>query len=439
MLKSLVEPHSRDGLGHLLPLLFWQGYARLNAAGYQHYSAPAQTSTRGLFTFSCPASLFLDHITTNLLPFWMTHSIDADYGGYFTHLNRLGQVYDDSAKYAAMQARLIYAFSVGHALQPEQGYLPLAHYGVNFLTRFFWDDQYGGWFTSVRRDGQVISPVKLLFDQAYVLIGLAEYYRITRDPAILNYINRTWDLLEGYGWDGHHQGYFEIFRGDWTLQSPRKTICIQLDMLRAFLALYEITQADHYRQRALQIADLVAGVMHDPDYGCVLETFRPDWRYSPVATQDQTQVGHNLKGAWLLLHANDLNPHPEYVQAATRMVDFCLQHGWDWSHGGFFQQVYRSGLLASPVKVWWPECEGLYALIALYQRTGEARYWQFFQSLTAFVFTHFVDQENGEWFTSCQPDGTPRDDHKGGVYKSAYHTVQACLNVTKLLNGALLV
>ncbi len=367
----------------------------------------------------------------------MAHGLDADFGGYFTHLDRLGQVYNDSAKYAAMQARLLYAFSTGHARQSEQGYLPLARHGVNFLTRFFWDDRYGGWFTSVRRNGQVISPDKRLFDQAYVLIGLAEYYRATRDPAILNYINRTWDLLEKYAWDNHHLGYFETFQADWTLKSSRKTICIQLDVLRAFLALHEITQTDHYRQRAIQLADLVAGVMHDPDYGCVLETFRPDWRYSPAATHDQTQIGHNLKGAWLLLHANELEPHREYVQAATRMVDFCLQYGWDWMHGGFFQQVYRTGLLASPIKVWWPECEGLYALIALHQRTGKTRYWQFFQALTAFVFTHFVDQENGEWFTSCHPDGTPADDHKGGAYKSAYHTVQACLQTGEELRGKL--
>jgi mannose 2-epimerase len=431
-LKLILEPTGRAGLGHTLPLLFWQGYARLKETKTRGESAPAHLTTQ------YPAAFFLEHLTTHLLPFWSAHGLDTEWGGYITHLNRQGQVYDDSAKYAAMQARLIYAFSAGHALQPEGGYLLLARHGVDFLTQFFWDAQYGGWYKSVQRNGQVISDVKHLFDQSYVLIGLTEYYRVTSDPAILDYLTRTYQVLEKHAWDEVHLGYYESCHLDWTRQSNRKTICIQVDMLRAVLALHHLTGESVYRQRLVQLADLITGQMCDPDYGCVLETFHPDWCYAPAATRDQIQIGHNLKGAWLLLRVNALEPNPIYVQAATRMVEFCLRYGWDQTHGGFFQQVYRTGPLASPVKQWWPECEGLTALISLYQLTGETHYRDFFQALTAFTFTHFVDSAYGEWFTTCQADGTPLDDHKGGTYKSAYHTVQACVEVWQKLNSDLL-
>ncbi len=58
--------------------------------------------------------------------------------------------------------------------------------------------------------------------------------------------------------------------------------------------------------------------------------------------------------------------------------------------------------------------------------TGEEAYLRYLDALLDFCVAHFVDSEHGEWYTACRPDGTVRDDHKGGTWKAAYHTVQAC-------------
>jgi mannose/cellobiose epimerase-like protein (N-acyl-D-glucosamine 2-epimerase family) len=49
------------------------------------------------------------------------------------------------------------------------------------------------------------------------------------------------------------------------------------------------------------------------------------------------------------------------------------------------------------------------------------------------VSQSFIDREHPEWFTLCHADGTPLDDHKGGLCKSAYHTVEACAAVIQHL------
>ncbi len=46
--------------------------------------------------------------------------------------------------------------------------------------------------------------------------------------------------------------------------------------------------------------------------------------------------------------------------------------------------------------------------------------------LVAFCLGCFVDSEHGEWYTACHADGAVKDDRKGGSWKAAYHTVQAC-------------
>jgi N-acylglucosamine 2-epimerase len=38
--------------------------------------------------------LYRDTLPNNIIPFWMQHSIDHTNGGYFTCLDRQGQVYE---------------------------------------------------------------------------------------------------------------------------------------------------------------------------------------------------------------------------------------------------------------------------------------------------------------------------------------------------------
>ena len=46
----------------------------------------------------------------SVIPFWEKHCVDAEYGGYFTSLDRDGSVYD-TAKYMWMQWRIVCMFS----------------------------------------------------------------------------------------------------------------------------------------------------------------------------------------------------------------------------------------------------------------------------------------------------------------------------------------
>ena len=45
-----------------------------------------------------------------VIPFWENHCVDTQYGGYFTSLDRDGSVYD-TEKYMWMQWRIVYMFA----------------------------------------------------------------------------------------------------------------------------------------------------------------------------------------------------------------------------------------------------------------------------------------------------------------------------------------
>ena len=60
------------------------------------------------------ANQYKDELMNNVLPFWLNHSQDTEYGGYFTCLDREGNVFDtDKFNLAARPGSM----DVLHALQ----------------------------------------------------------------------------------------------------------------------------------------------------------------------------------------------------------------------------------------------------------------------------------------------------------------------------------
>ena len=334
-----------------------------------------------------------------------------------------------------MNARTVYAFALGHELDPDRGYLEIARKGAQFMEYGFWDRSFGGWYESVDPDGYPLTAQKMLFSQAYSIFGLVRYAQIAGDEMPLRQVLDAYDLAEAHAWDHTHGGYFAECRRDWTVGLARKTICVQLDFLKAVLALYEVTGEPRFQARVRQLADLVADRMRDRGRGPVLEHFRRDWLYDPISTRDVLEIGHCLKAARLLVQAHRVVGRSAYLAAAEEVLDFALRYAWDRRFGGFYHYVFRSGRLASSEKWWWSQCEGISTLLLMHRVGGDPVHLSLADELLDFCLTYFADPFFGEWYTTCAADGTPLDTRKGGHYKAAYHTVDACFDVVAHLGG----
>jgi len=56
------------------------------------------------------ATRYREELIGRVIPFWMNHSLDQEHGGYFTCLTREGAVYD-SRKYVWLQGRAVWMLS----------------------------------------------------------------------------------------------------------------------------------------------------------------------------------------------------------------------------------------------------------------------------------------------------------------------------------------
>ena len=85
------------------------------------------------------------------------------------------------------------------------------------------------------------------------------------------------------------------------------------------------------------------------------------------------------------------------------------------------------------MKLWWVHNEALIASLMAYALTGDEKYWERFLLLHEYVFSHFVDEEYGEWYGYLHRDGTVSHMQKGSMWKGPYHLPRCLMLCDELL------
>ncbi len=405
-----------------------------------------------------------EHFERGLIPFWLSHGIDAEYGGYLTCFDADGRPSGDTDKYIVTQTRMIWGLSALTRLYPERLELAAAaRQGVDFFSAHFWDPGHGGWCWKTTRAGEALDTGKVVYGQSFAIYALAEYTLATGDPRGLDYACRTFDLLQKYAADTRYGGYYENLEPDWVVSAPgfaagdRKSLDIHMHLLEAFTTLAAASgEAIHWR-KLQEVIDLILAKMVHPVSGCGLNQFARDFTPIPaiairrtwnaeratgevIATPtDTTSYGHNVELAWLLNRAADGlgAPADRYADVTRRLVDHALRYGLDPEHGG----VYRDGPHEGPAlvrdKEWWQNCEVLVGFLDAYERLGDERYLEAFFSTWAFDRDHMINPVVGEWRQLVTRTGDVIVGDIGNPWKAIYHSGRAVLESIQRLRRLL--
>jgi mannose/cellobiose epimerase-like protein (N-acyl-D-glucosamine 2-epimerase family) len=67
-----------------------------------------------------------DELYGNILPFWLTHAVDGEYGGFIGQMSNDLTVDKTAHKGLILNARLLWTFAALHRFEPNAAYLDLA-------------------------------------------------------------------------------------------------------------------------------------------------------------------------------------------------------------------------------------------------------------------------------------------------------------------------
>ena len=137
-------------------------------------------------------------------------------------------------------------------------YVPASHYlqnpelaigYVDSCAAFWeqtWDNQSGGFFTNIDKDGTVITgwgTNKNMLTQSRNAYGMVRAYMLTGDTAFLGFARRALNWMYNHAWDTAYGGWFQKLDIDGNPESPtdHKTAFYQHYALLGIIAYYEAT------------------------------------------------------------------------------------------------------------------------------------------------------------------------------------------------------
>jgi len=375
--------------------------------------------------------LYRRELLENVVPFWLTHSLDRVNGGYFNCLDCDGSVYSTD-KSMILNNRAVWLYSrLYRFVDPRPEWLGAAKLGYDFLIRHL-EITANSPSCMVTQDARPLEPF-FFSVEAYGAMASAEYSLAAGDPQALSIaqsLYRRGETLYRTPEGG---------RGDYV-PADQHTSELVVPLLYA-AASREIRSADNDPRYNGNIDIALADILErfaDDATGVLHETISPNgWKID--SPQGRLIVpGHSIHISWLLMEEGQHRGDGQMVDRGYQLLRSALALGWDERDEGLFNFLDLEGRptlqLDWDMKLWWVHTEALYATLLAHRLSGNAEFADWYERIHAYTFGHFPDPECGGWFGYLHRDGTLALPAKGSMWKGVFHVASALWQCLTLLD-----
>lgn len=377
------------------------------------------------------AAQYRQELLDNVLPFWLKHSIDREYGGFFTCLLRDGQVFDTD-KFIWLQGRQVWTFSMLYnQLEKRQEWLDTALHGAAFLQKHGMDAQ-GNWYFSLRRDGQPLIQPYNIFSDCFATMAFGQLYKATGEIAYGELSRKTFMNILARR-DNTKGIYSKVVPGT----RPLKNFALPMILCNLALEIEHLLEPSLVERTIKTCIHEVMEVFYNPEIDLILENVGPNGEFSDSFDGRLLNPGHAIEAMWFIMDLGVRLNDPQLIEKATRIALRTIEYGWDQEHGGilYFMDVkgHPTQQLEWDQKLWWVHLETLVALLKGYLHTKNPECWTWFERIHDYSWSHFSDPEYGEWFGYLNRRGEVLLPLKGGKWKGCFHVPRGLFQCWKTL------
>lgn len=363
---------------------------------------------------------YKSELLNNVLPFWLTHSQDKEYGGYFSCLDRDGSVYDTD-KFIWLQGREVWMFATMYnKVEKRQEWLDCAIQGGEFLKKYGHDGNYNWYFSLDRQGNPLVQPYNI-FSYTFATMAFGQLSLATGNAEYAEIASKTFEVI---------LSKVDNPKGEWNKLYPgtRNLKNFALPMILCNLAL-EIEHLLPQGSLDKLIDDCIHEVMevfYRPDLdGIIIENIASDGQLSDTFDGRLVNPGHSIEAMWFIMDLGKRLNRPDLNEKAVEITLRMIEYGWDKKYGGIFYFMdrlsYPPQQLEWDQKLWWVHIETLISLLKGYSSTGSVECLQWFEKIHEYVWTHFRDTEYPEWFGYLNRRGEVLLPLKGGKWKGCFH------------------
>lgn len=380
---------------------------------------------------------YRDELLQNVIPFWLEKSQDKEYGGYFTCLDRQGNVFDTD-KFIWLQGREVWLFAMLYnRVEKRQEWLDCAIQGAEFLKKYGHDGNLNWYFSLDRQGNPLVEPYNI-FSYTFATMAFGQLSIATGNQEYADIAKRTFDIILSKQ---------DNPKGKWSKAYPgtRSLKNFALPMILCNLALEIeplLDQAFIEKTMDTCIHEVMDVFLRSELGGIVVENVNADGSLSDTFEGRQLTPGHAIEAMWFIMDLGKRLNRPELIEKAVQTTLKMIDYGWDKEYGGIYYFMDRKGCppqqLEWDQKLWWVHIETLISLIKGYQLTGNKECLQWFEKVHHYTWEHFKDPKHREWWGYLNRQGEVLLDLKGGKWKGCFHVPRGLYQVWKtiaMING----
>ena len=379
------------------------------------------------------ANRYKTELLDSVLPFWLNKSIDKEYGGYFSCLDRDGSVYDTD-KFIWLQGREVWLFSMlCNKLGKKQEWLDAAIQGAEFLKKYGHNGDYDFYFSLTREGKPLVEPYNI-FSNTFACMAFAQLAKATGSEEYAEIARRIFKrILERRGNP----------KGKWSKAvpgtRPMKDFALPMIICNMALEVEDIINDPQQLEKTIdECLHEVLDVFYQPDLGCMLEN---------VSSLDNSRLdcfegreinpGHDLEALWFIMNLGIRRNNKALIDKCVEISLSVIEMGWDKEYGGIFYFLDSKGApqqkLEWDQKLWWVHIESAIAMIKGYQLTGNKKCLEWFEKLDEYMWSRFKDPLHPEWFGYLNRRGEMLLPLKGGKWKGCFHVPRGLFEIWQIL------
>lgn len=379
------------------------------------------------------ANKYKTELLDSVLPFWLDNSIDKEYGGFFTCLDRDGSVYDTD-KFVWLQGREVWLFSMlCNKLGERKEWKEAAVQGAEFLKKYGYTGDYDFYFSLTREGKPLVEPYNI-FSNTFACMAFAQLAKATGSEEYAGIARNIFRrILERRG----------APKGKWCKAvpgtRPMKDFALPMIICNMALEVEEIINDPELLERTIDdCLHEVLDVFYQPDLGCMVENVSSiDNSRLDCYEGREINPGHDLEALWFMMNLGIRRNDKALIDKCVEIALSVIERGWDKEYGGIFYFLDSKGApqqkLEWDQKLWWVHIESAIAMIKGYQLTGNAKCLEWFEKLDEYMWSHFKDPLYPEWFGYLNRRGEMLLPLKGGKWKGCFHVPRGLFEIWQIL------
>ena len=384
-----------------------------------------------MIDFKKLAAQYKSELLDRVMPFWMEKSIDKEFGGYFTCLERDGEVFDTD-KFIWLQGREVWMLAtLYNKVEKRQEWLDAAIQGAEFMKKYAHDGNLN-WYFAIDREGHPLVEPYNIFSYTFAVIAFGQLSIATGNREYAEIAKKTFDIV---------LSKVDNPKGRWCKASPGaralKSFALPMILCNVALEIEPLLDKDFLDRTIQTCVHEVMDVFYRPELGLIVEHLGKDNQLVDCMDGRQLNPGHAIEAMWFIMDLGKRLGDQSLIEKAKNIALAEAEYGWDKQYGGIFYFMDRLGRplqqLEWDQKLWWVHIETLITMIKGYELTGDQRCLEWFERVHDYVWSHFMDPEYPEWYGYLNRRGEVLLTLKGGKWKGCFHVPRGLMQVYQTL------